>query len=329
MEKLRTPDERFANLHAWPFVPRYVDVPDGEGDRLRLHYVDEGPRTATPIVLFHGEPTWSYLYRKMIPGLAAAGHRVLAPDLAGFGRSDKPANKTDYSFARHVGWMRAWVETIDVRDAVFFGQDWGSLIGLTVVALEAARFRGIVIANGALPDPAHLERMAAAQQGAPDPTAFSRWQAFAEASERLACGDIVADGIPALGAQMQIALSAAERAAYDAPFPDATYQAGALVFPSLIRPERLGAEGVALFDTAWRVLERWQQPFVTAYGKADPVLGFFDVVFQQYVPGAKGQPHRVFPNGTHFIQEQEAPALVAVIDEVARTVRSAGKHTSA
>lgn len=318
MEKLRTPDDRFANLPGWPFAPHYVEVPDGEGDRLRLHYVDEGPRTASPVVLFHGEPTWSYLYRKMIPGLTARGRRVLAPDLAGFGRSDKPANKTDYSFARHVRWMRAWVEALDVRNAVFFGQDWGSLIGLTVVALEEARFRGIVIANGALPDPAHLERMAAAQHGAPDPTAFSRWQAFVEGCESLACGDIIADGLPGLGAPMKLALSPSERAAYDAPFPDASYQAGALAFPSLIRPERLGAEGAALFDTAWRVLECWQKPFVTAYGKADPVLGFFDAVFQQYVPGAQGRSHRVFPNGTHFIQEQEAAALVEVIDEVAR-----------
>jgi len=317
MDKLRTPDERFANLPGWPFEPRYVEIPDGEGGRLRIHYVDAGPRGAAPVVLLHGEPTWSYLYRKMIPGLVARGHRVLAPDLVGFGRSDKPAKKTDYTFSRHVDWMRAWVQALDVSRATFFGQDWGSLIGLTVVALEEPRFRAVVIANGALPDPAHMERMLEARKSSRDPEAFARWQAFAGSAEKLACGDMVAHGLPSLGGAMDVGLSAAERAAYDAPFPDASYQAGALVFPSLIQPEKLGPEGVTLFHGAWRVFERWEKPFVTAYGKADPVLGFFDVVFQQHVPGAKGRKHRVFPKGTHFIQEQEPDALVEVIDEVA------------
>jgi len=318
VKTLRTPDSRFANLPGYPFAPHYVEIPDGEGGQLRVHYVDEGPREAAPVVLFHGEPTWSYLYRKMIPGLVARGHRVLAPDLVGFGRSDKPTRGSDYTFPRHVGWMRAWVQALDVRDAIFFGQDWGSLIGLTVVALEEARFAAAVLANGALPDPAHLERMASAQQRSPDPTAFARWQSYAASATELKCGDIVADGIPVLAGPWKTGLSPAERAAYDAPFPDATYQAGALVFPSLVQPEKLGAEGVALFNSSWRVLERWQKPFFTAYGKADPVLGFFDVVFQEHVPGAKGRKHREFPEGTHFIQELEAPALVEVIDEAAR-----------
>lgn len=322
MQVLRTPDARFADLPGHPFAPRYVEIDDGSGGRLRLHFVDEGPRDAAPVWLLHGEPTWSYLYRKMIPLLVARGHRVLAPDLVGFGRSDKPAAKADYSFARHVAWTRAWVQALDLRDAIFFGQDWGSLIGLTVVALEEARFRGVVIANGALPDPAHPERMLEAQSAAgADPQAFARWQAHAAAAEHLPCGEIVAAGIPALGGAMKVELSPAERAAYDAPFPDATYQAGALVFPDLIRPERLGAEGIGLLDGAWRVFERWQKPFVTAYGKADPVLGFFDRVFQRHVPGAQGRPHRAFPHGTHFIQEQEAPALALVIDELATSLR--------
>jgi len=143
-----------------------------------------------------------------------------------------------------------------------------------------------------------------------------------DGARQLACGDIVSEGLPGLGAAMRLGLSAGERAAYDAPFPDATYQAGALVFPALIEPERLGSEGIALFRTAWRVFERWDRPFATAYGKADPVLGSFDVVFQRWVPGAKGRAHRSFPRGTHFIQEQEAPALVEVIDEVDRAVRA-------
>jgi haloalkane dehalogenase len=318
MDVLRTPDSRFANLPGWPFEPHYAEIPDGLGGGLRIHFVDEGPRDAAPVLLLHGEPTWSYLYRKMIPGLVARGHRVLAPDLVGFGRSDKPSEKSDYSFARHVGWMRAWVQALDLSRATFFGQDWGSLIGLTVVALEQSRFRAVVIANGALPDPAHMERMLEARKSSRDPEAFARWQAFAGSAEKLACGDIVGQGLPSLGGAMDVGLSTAERAAYDAPFPDASYQAGALVFPSLVAPEKLGPEGVTLFDTAWRVFERWQKPFVTAYGKADPVLGFFDVVFQQHVPGARACKHRAFPKGTHFIQEQEPDALVEVIDEVAR-----------
>jgi len=318
MDTLRTPDARFANLPGYPFVPHYLEIPDGEGGRLRLHYVDEGPRDAAPVFLLHGEPTWSYLYRKMIPGLVARGHRVLAPDLVGFGRSDKPTRKEDYTFARHVGWVRGWVRALELSRATFFGQDWGSLIGLTVVALEEPRFRAVVIANGALPDPAHMERFLEARSAAPDPEAFARWQAFAASQQRLACGDIVANGLPELGGAMRIGLTPGERAAYDAPFPDASYQAGALVFPSLIEPAKLGAEGVALFHQAWRVFERWKNPFVTAFGKADPVLGFFDVLFQKHVPGAKGRHHRAFPEGSHFIQEQEPAALVDAIDEAAR-----------
>jgi haloalkane dehalogenase len=318
VKALRTPDARFASLPGYPFAPHYLEIDDGEGGRLRIHYVDEGPRNGSAVWLLHGEPTWSYLYRKMIPGLVARGYRVLAPDLVGFGRSDKPTQRDDYSYARHVSWTRAWLTAVDVRDAVFFGQDWGSLIGLAVLGLEESRFRAAVLANGALPDPLHLERMAGAQQQSRDPEAFSRWQAFATAATELRCGDIIANGIEAVGVGMALGLSAAERAAYDAPFPDASYQAGALVFPSLVATEKLGAEGVGLFVSTWRVLERWRKPFFTAYGKADPILGFFDSVFQEHVPGAKGRAHRVFPKGTHFIQEQEPQALVEVIDEAAR-----------
>ena len=318
MKALRTPDGRFAGLPGYPFAPHYVEISDGEGGRLRIHCVDEGPRAATAVVLLHGEPTWSYLYRKMIPGLVALGYRVLAPDLVGFGRSDKPTQASDYTYPRHVAWMRAWVEAVDVRNAVFFGQDWGSLVGLAVVALEEPRFRAAVIANGALPDPAHMDRMAEVQKRSPDPTAFSRWQAHVAASRELRCSEIVADGIPGLGGDTRIRLSSGERAAYDAPFPDASYQAGALVFPSLVQPEKLGTEGVGLFVSSWRVFERWHKPFFTVYGKADPILGFFDEAFQKYVPGAHGRKHREFPDGTHFIQEQEPGALVEVIDEAAR-----------
>jgi haloalkane dehalogenase len=254
----------------------------------------------------------------MIPELVRRGYRVLAPDLVGFGKSDKPAAKSDYTYPRHVAWMRAWLGALDPNEAIFFGQDWGSLIGLAMVTQEEARFAGIVIANGALPDPANLERILALRSRAPDPDSFQRWQAYAAKAEKLECGAMIANGLPTLGGEMTTGLSLAEQAAYDAPFPDASYQAGALVFPSLIEPEKLGAEGVATLVNAWRVLERWEKPFFTAYGKADIVLGWFDTVFQQYVPGAGGRAHRAFPKGTHFIQEQEPAALVEVIDEAAR-----------
>ncbi len=318
MKTLRTPDARFAALPGYPFAPHYLEIDDGEGGRLRIHYLDEGPRGATPVLLLHGEPSWSYLYRKMIPGLVERGYRVLAPDLVGFGRSDKPTLAADYTYPRHVAWMRAWLQAVDLRDAVFFGQDWGSLIGLALVGLEGPRFRAAVLANGVLPDPANMNRMAEAQARASDPTSFARWQAHAAAAKELRCGDIIADGIPGLVEEHESRLTPAERAAYDAPFPDASYQAGALVFPSLVQPEKLGAEGVGLFISTWRVLEKWHKPFFTAYGKADPILGHFDIVFQTYVPGAQGRAHRAFPRGTHFIQEQEPHALVEVIDEAAR-----------
>lgn len=313
MKALRTPDERFEKLDGFPFAPHYLEVSDPDGGSLRMHYVDEGPRDGKPVVLLHGEPTWSYLYRKMIPGLTRAGHRVIAPDQIGFGRSDKPTEQSDYSVARHVGWIRECIVKLDLRDATFFGQDWGSLIGFTAALHEESRFRAIVAANAALPDPSNLDRMAAAQGNSTDGEAFTRWQEWAAAQDHMEVGQSLANGLPGVTVGGGMDLSPAEITAYDAPFPDARYQAGVLVFPSLIRPEKLIPEGLALFDAAWRVLEKWQKPFVTAYGKADPVLGWFDRVFQQYVPGATGQPHREFPNGPHFIQEAEPDALVEAI----------------
>lgn len=314
MKTLRTPDERFQNLDAYPFAPHYLDVADPDGGTLRMHYLDEGPRGGQTIMLLHGEPTWSYLYRKMIPGLVASGCRVVVPDQIGFGRSDKPAQKTDYSVARHVAWIRECIVKLDLRDATFFGQDWGSLIGFTAVTQEESRFRAIVAANAALPDPAHFDRMLEARKSSPDPEAFARWQAWADAQDHMNVGRDLAAGLAGVMSGAAMNLSAAEIAAYDAPFPDARYQAGVLVFPSLANPT---PESIALFDSAWRVLEKWQKPFVTAYGKSDPVLGFFDTIFQEHVPGAKGQPHRQFRNGTHFIQEEEPEALVETLLAVA------------
>ncbi len=310
MKTLRTPDDRFENLEGYPFAPHYLEVADPDGGSLRMHYVDEGPRDGMPVLLLHGEPTWSYLYRHMIPGLVRAGFRVIAPDQIGFGRSDKPTEKSDYTVVRHVAWIRECITQLDLRDAVFFGQDWGSLIGITAVLQEADRFRAIVAANAALPDPAHFERMIEAQKESSDAGAFSRWQTWIAEQDHMDVGSALAKGLIGLPAIGMAQLTPGEMAAYDAPFPDASYQAGVLIFPALGNPT---PDAIAAYDAAWRVLEKWEKPFLTAYGKADPVLGFFDTIFQTCVPGAKGQAHRSFPNGGHFIQEEEPDALVETI----------------
>jgi haloalkane dehalogenase len=315
MQILRTPDDRFKDLSGYPFEAHYMDVTDPDGGSLRMHYLDEGPIDGKPVLLLHGEPMWSYLYRKMIPTLVAAGHRVIAPDQIGFGRSDKPTEKPDYTVARHVGWMRECIVKLDLQDATFFGQDWGSLIGLTAVLHEQERFCAIVVANAALPDPAHFERILEAQKNSIDPKAFTRWQEWAEAQDHMNVGASLAEGLVGVGAGAVIKLSKDEIAAYNAPFPDGRYQAGVLAFPALAN---ITPDAMALYDAAWRVLENWRKPFVTAYGKADPVLGWFDTIFQEHVPGAKGQPHRQFPNGTHFIQEEEPDALAESIIAAAK-----------
>ena len=317
MEFLRTADSCFEDLPDYPFAPHYIEVPDTEGGKLRMHYVDEGPGDAAPIVLFHGEPTWSFLYRKMIPGLLRAGHRVLAPDMIGFGKSDKPTQKTDHTFPRHLGWMRSWLGQVDVANITFFGQDWGSLIGLTLCALEEDRVARIMISNGALPDPRHPERMEQARQsGSSAPDAFTRWQTWIDKQESLEVSKMIT-GDPELGflEGVSYVLSEAERAGYDAPFPDHTYQAGAKIFPLLVPRGPEDMETIQYFSDAWEVFDRWEKPFLTAYGKQDPIAGGFDGIFQEHVPGAKGQPHTTFPDGVHFIQEQYGPELARIMND--------------
>jgi haloalkane dehalogenase len=314
MEMLRTPDERFEELKDYAYTPHYLELDDLDGGSLRMHYVDEGPRDARPVLLVHGEPTWGYLYRKMIPGLLAAGLRVVVPDLVGMGRSDKPAQQKDYTFVRHVSWLRSWLNSLDLQGSVFFGQDWGSLIGLTVVTLEAERFDAIVLGNGGLPDPEHMERVAELRAASPDEQAFARWQKFSQEATELHCGDMVSASLNRFRGS---GLSDAERAAYDAPFPDPSYQAAALIFPSLVTAAGEGGDATRMFSAAWRVLESWEKPLLTAYGKADPVLGWADKLFQLYVPGAKGQPHVEFEDGGHFIQEQYPDDLVEAITGLA------------
>lgn len=310
MDVRRTPDERFADLVDWPYEPDYVTVTAAGADQeLRLAYVDAGPETGRSVVLLHGEPTWGYLYRKMIPSLVDAGCRVIVPDLIGFGRSDKPVQQSDYTYARHVDWTSSLVEQLDLRDAVLFGQDWGSLIGLAVVARHVDRFAAVMIGNGGLPDPEHREAMMAAQRTSPDPGAFLRWQQQAAGLDSMNVGELLRSGL-ADAPGTRIDLTDAEAAAYDAPFPDPTYQAGALVFPALASPHGGEGEPFTLFVQAWQVLETWTKPFLCRFGALDPVLGYFDRHLIARIPGSAGQPHQRFEAAGHYVQEHEPDALV-------------------
>jgi haloalkane dehalogenase len=284
VELLRTPEERFGQLPGWPFAPRFAEV---EG--LRIHYVDEGPRTAPVVLLLHGEPSWSYLYRKMIPPLVQAGLRCVAPDLVGFGRSDKPAHRADYTYARHVAWMAGLLEQLDLRGVTLFCQDWGGLIGLRLLAERGDRFARAVAANTFLPT--GEQRV---------PRAFRLWRGFARWTPLFPTGRIVATGC-AKG------LTPEERLAYDAPYPSSRYQAGARAFPLLV-PTEPDAPGAADNRRAWEALRRWEKPFLTLFGARDPITRGADKVLQREIPGARGQPHARVDAG-HFLQEDAGPEL--------------------
>ncbi|MDC8753963.1 haloalkane dehalogenase [Erythrobacter sp. sf7] len=297
MEILRTPDAAFAGIDDFPFEPHYLDIVDARtGQPLRIHYIDEGPREGRIVLMMHGEPSWSYLYRHMIGPLAAAGYRVLAPDLIGFGKSDKPAAKSDYTYARHVGWMRQWIEALELGGITLACQDWGSLIGLRLVAAMPERFAGVVLSNGGLPE------------GGPAPRAFAIWRAFSQWSPFFPIGKIIAKGT-------KRGLSDAEIAAYDAPFPDARYKAGARIFPSLVP----FAGNLAVPDQreAWKVFETWDKPFLCAFSDGDPITRGGESRFIGRVPGTAGQPHRTLSGG-HFIQEDDPQGFVGAILEIAR-----------
>lgn len=293
MEKQRTPDERFAGLPDYPFAPHYAQV----GDGLRLHYVDEGPRGGRPVLMMHGEPSWSFLYRHMIPPVASAGCRVLAPDLIGFGKSDKPTALTDYSYTAHVAWMLEWFDSLDLSNVVLFCQDWGGLIGLRLVAARPDRFAAVIAGNTMLPTGEHTP-----------PDAFLAWQQFSQTVPEFPTGKILQ------GATVRN-LSAAEVAAYDVPYPDESFKAGARIFPALV-PTSPDQDGAADNRSAWEVLSAWEKPFVTCFSDQDPVTKGGDAVFQKRVPGTKGQPHRTITDGGHFLQEDKPDELAALILEV-------------
>jgi haloalkane dehalogenase len=303
MRVLRTPDERFADLPEYPFAPHYLEIPSGDGATLRIHYLDEGPRDADPVLCLHGEPSWSFLYRKMIPGLVAAGHRVIAPDLIGFGRSDKPADRGDYTYQRHVDWLRTFIETPNLRRITLFCQDWGGLLGLRLVAEHADRFARVVAANTFLPT-----------GEAPPSDGFMAWRGFSQKVDVFPAGRI-------LQGATKRELSNAEVAAYDAPFPDESYKAGARQFPLLV-PISPDDPAVAANRAAWQQLERFEKPFLTLFSDGDPVTAGLEKVFQERIPGAHGRPHATMPGG-HFLQEDCGPELarrvVAFIAETPAT----------
>lgn len=292
IEFVRTPDARFEALPDYPFQAHYATV---EG--LRIHYVDEGPRDGPVVVLLHGEPSWSYLYRHIIPPLAEAGFRVVAPDLVGFGRSDKPVRREDYSYAAHVEWMRELLfDHLALEEIHLLVQDWGGLIGLRLVAEHPERFARVAAANTALP----------VGQGGPS-EAFLQWLEFSQTVPEFPVGEVLQRGtVRELAPEVM--------AAYDAPFPDESYKAGARVFPALV-PITPDDPAVPANRAAWEVLSRWDKPFLTLFSDRDPITRGLDEAFRSRVPGARGQPHRTITGAGHFLQEDEPEALTAALLE--------------
>ncbi|MFR9675181.1 haloalkane dehalogenase [Streptomyces sp. TR06-5] len=299
MEILRTPDERFHDLPDHPFAPHYTEVAagDGSGDTLRVHYLDEGSGSSgETVLLLHGEPSWSFLYRHMIPLLVDAGHRCIAVDLVGFGRSDKPADRADYTYQRHVDWVREAVfDHLDLRRVTLVCQDWGGLVGLRLVAEHPDRFARVVAANTGLPT------------GDEQPTeAFLQWQEFSQKVPDLRVGDIVGSGCAT-------ELTAEVRAGYDAPFPDDTYKEGARVFPVLV-PSSPDDPASSANRDAWQALRRFDKPFLCAFADQDPITRGMDRVFRTLIPGCEGQDHVTVEGGGHFLQEDRGPELARIVN---------------
>ena len=290
MEILTTPEERFANLPEFPFAPHYQDV-----GGVQMHYVDENSTAPETVLLLHGEPSWSYLYRKMIPGIVSAGHRAIAPDLIGFGRSGKPVNREAYTYQTHMNWLTAFVEALDLTNVTLFCQDWGGLLGLRLVAEQPDRFARVIAANTFLPT------------GDLDPgEAFHKWLHFSQNVSRLDIGRVIKNGCVSK-------LSREVVAAYNAPFPDESYKAGARRFPVLV-PISPDDPAAPANRAAWEVLKQWKKPFLTAFSDSDPVTKGGHVFFRRLVPGAKGQPHTIVKGGGHFLQEDCGEELAQIVN---------------
>ncbi|MDH4021449.1 MAG: haloalkane dehalogenase [Xanthomonadales bacterium] len=295
MKLLRTPDSHFQNLADYPFKPHYLDINDRQADvSIRMHYIDEGEAASQPVLMLHGEPSWSFLYRKMVSPFVDAGYRVVAPDLPGFGKSDKPSARTDYTYARHVAWMQDWLRAMDLNNIILICQDWGGLIGLRLVAAEPHRFARVVTSNTMLPTGDH------------DPgEAFKKWQSFSQEVPMFPTGKIINGGtVTELPDEVV--------AAYDAPFPDESYKEGARQFPLLVPTTPDNPESQANRD-AWKVLMEFEKPWLCAFGDSDPITGAAAPIIQKLVPGCQGQPHTTLQGGGHFIQEDCGEALARVV----------------
>lgn len=296
IEILRTPDERFEGLLDYSFAPHYAEVRTTDGTALRYHYLDEGPRDAAPVLLLHGNPSWCYLYRHMIPGLVERGHRVVALDLMGMGRSDKLVDPDGYTLADHVDWMSQWLVALDLSDVTLFCQDWGGTAGLNLLTNHGDRFARVIAANTGLPE------------GGGSNDFFEQWLAFSQSFNELPIDALMAGGTTR-------ELSPAEMAAYRAPFPDGTYQASPKRFPLLI-PLQPDNPGVATTRATWKVLEQWEKPFLTVFSDQDQVAfaSGAHLAFQKRIPGARGCSHLVLEGPSHFLQEDAPEALVEIID---------------
>ena len=294
MDFLRTPDERFADLPDFPFAPHYVEV-----DGLRMHYLDEGPPDGEVVLLLHGEPSWSYLYRRMIPVLTRAGLRAVAIDLVGFGRSDKPTRREDYTYQAHVDWTWAAIEAMGLTDITLVCQDWGGLIGLRLVGEHPERFARVVAANTVLPT------------GDLDPgEAFLAWRKFSQESPDFPVGKII-------GGACVGKLTPEIAAAYDAPFPDESFKAGARHFPMLV-PTRPDDPASAANRAAWEVLRTFDKPFLCAFSDSDPMTRAAEPLLRKQIRGAEGQTHVTITEAGHFLQEDKGVELAeAVVQFVA------------
>jgi haloalkane dehalogenase len=295
MQTLRTPDERYADLPEFPYPPRYSEVDDGDGGSLRVAWVQDGPADADPVLMLHGEPSWSFLYRHMIPVLVAAGHRVVCPDLVGFGRSDKPTRIEDHTYARHVEWMRALVfDVLDLNRVTLVGQDWGGLIGLRLAAENPDRFARLVVANTGLPT-----------GDIPMPEIWWQFRKAIQAAPSIDVGRFVQSGcVRPMGDDV--------RAAYDAPFPDDSFSAAPRAMPGLVptSPDDPAAPGNR---AAWAALRESATPMLVAFSDSDPITGGMAPIFQREMQGARGYQHPVIQNAGHFLQEDAGQELASRI----------------
>ncbi len=325
MDIIRTPEDRFHNLDGYDFEPHYIELTAADDTPLRMHYLDEGASTGDIILCLHGQPSWSYLYRKMIPTLVAQGHRVIAPDLIGFGKSDKPTARSDYTYQAHVDWLTQFIQKLDLSNITLVCQDWGGLLGLRVAGFHSERFARLVIANTGLPDtvgisdevsellgsmednvPVPDAAMVAAKfsEGAPD--AFLYWVKFAGEATDFSARNVfeMLSGIE----------DPAVLDGYNAPFPDEAYMAGARQFPSLVpllprhKPER------EINTQAWQGLEAFERPVLLAFSDDDPVTKGGDATFLARVPGAAHEAHVTIKGGGHFLQEMQPEAFSQAIN---------------